>query len=119
MKKNGNVVGFLGDGSNDAPVIKYADVGISVDNAVDIAKEAADIILTKKSIDTILSGLIEGRKTFINTTKYITNTLSGNFGNMSTLAFVSPFLNFLPMLPSQIILTNLITDGPLLSYFYR
>jgi Mg2+-importing ATPase len=115
LKKNGHTVGFLGDGANDAPALRYADVGISVENGVDVAKEASDIILTRKSIKIILDGVIEGRKTFGNTTKYILNTLSANLGNMISLAISSPFLNFLPLLPSQILLTNLISDGPLLS----
>ncbi|MBU5678513.1 MAG: magnesium-translocating P-type ATPase [Candidatus Aenigmarchaeota archaeon] len=115
LKRNGHVVGFLGDGANDAPAIRYADVGISVENGVDVAKEASHIILTRKSLKVILEGILEGRKTFCNTTKYIINTLSANLGNMTSLAIVSPFLDFLPMLPSQILLTNLITDGPLLS----
>ncbi|MEM5772794.1 MAG: magnesium-translocating P-type ATPase [Candidatus Aenigmatarchaeota archaeon] len=115
LKKNGHVVGFLGDGANDAPALRYADVGISVENGVDVAKEASDIILTRKSLKVILDGVVEGRRTFGNTTKYILNTLSANLGNMTSLAIVSPFLNFLPMLPSQILLTNLISDGPLLS----
>jgi len=115
LKKNNHVVGFLGDGANDAPALRYADVGISVENGVDVAKEASDVILTRKSMKVILDGVIEGRKTFGNTTKYILNTLSANLGNMISLAIVSPFLNFLPMLPSQILLTNLISDGPLVS----
>ncbi|MFH8107511.1 MAG: magnesium-translocating P-type ATPase [Candidatus Aenigmatarchaeota archaeon] len=115
LKRNGHVVGFLGDGVNDAPALRCADVGISVENGVDVAKEASNIILTRKSLKTILDGILEGRKTFCNTTKYIINTLSANLGNMTSLAIVSPFLDFLPMLPSQILLTNLITDGPLLS----
>ncbi|MEM5811618.1 MAG: magnesium-translocating P-type ATPase [Candidatus Aenigmatarchaeota archaeon] len=115
LRKNGHVVGFLGDGANDAPALRKADVGISVENGVDIAKEASDIILTKKSLNVILDGIIEGRRCFGNTTKYLLNTLSANMGNMTTLAIISPILNFLPMLPSQILLTNLITDGPLLS----
>lgn len=115
LKKNGHVVGFLGDGVNDAPVLRYSDVGISVNSGVDIAKESADIILTRKSLSSILAGIVEGRKTFGNTTKYILNTISANIGNMSTLALVSPFLGFLPMLPPQILLTNLVSDGPLLA----
>ncbi|MEM5883010.1 MAG: magnesium-translocating P-type ATPase [Candidatus Aenigmatarchaeota archaeon] len=115
LRKNGHVVGFLGDGANDAPALRYADVGISVENGVDVAKEGSDIILTRKSLKVILDGIVEGRKTFGNTTKYILNTLSANLGNMTSLAIVSPFLNFFPMLPSQILLTNLISDGPLLS----
>jgi len=115
LKKNNHVVGFLGDGINDAPSLRCSDVGISVESATDVAKEAADIILTKKSLKVILDGIVEGRKTFNNTTKYILNTVSANLGNMTTLVIVSPFLNFLPMLPIQILLTNLLTDGPLLS----
>ncbi|MFH7882598.1 MAG: magnesium-translocating P-type ATPase, partial [Candidatus Aenigmatarchaeota archaeon] len=110
-----HVVGFLGDGVNDAPALKVSDVGISVESGTDVAKEAADIILTRKSLRIISEGVIEGRKTFANTGKYIMNTVSANLGNMTTLALISSFLNFLPLLPSQILLINLLTDGPLLS----
>jgi len=115
LSKNGHVTGFLGDGANDAPALKAADVGISVDGAVDIAKEAADIVLTESSLEIIRGGIVEGRTTFGNTTKYILNTVSANLGNMMSLAIVSIIFNFLPMLPFQILLTNLISDGPLLS----
>jgi Mg2+-importing ATPase len=115
LSKHGHVTGFLGDGVNDAPALRYADIGISVDSGVDIAKEAADIILTQPSLDIISGGIIEGRTTFSNTTKYILNTISANVGNMATLAIISVVLNFLPMLPIQVLLTNLISDGPLLS----
>jgi len=115
LSKNGHVVGFLGDGVNDAPPLKSADVGISVDGAVDIAKEAADIILTESSLEIISKGIVEGRKTFSNTTKYVLNTISANLGNMASLAVISVILDFLPMLPFQVLLTNLISDGPLLS----
>ena len=115
LSKHGHVTGFLGDGVNDAPALRSADVGISVDSGVDIAKEAADIILTQPSLEIITAGIIEGRTTFSNTTKYILNTISANVGNMVTLAIVSVVLNFLPMLPLQILLTNLLSDGPLLS----
>ena len=115
LSKHGHVTGFLGDGVNDAPALRYADIGISVDSGVDIAKEAADIILTQPSLDIISAGIIEGRTTFSNTTKYILNTISANVGNMATLAIISVVLNFLPMLPIQVLLTNLISDGPLLS----
>jgi P-type Mg2+ transporter len=115
LSKHGHVTGFLGDGVNDAPALRSADVGISVDSGVDIAKEAADIILTQPSLEIITAGIIEGRTTFSNTTKYILNTISANVGNMVTLAIISVALDFLPMLPLQILLTNLISDGPLLS----
>jgi Mg2+-importing ATPase len=115
LSKKGHVTGFLGDGVNDAPALKAADVGISVDGAVDIAKEAADIVLTESSLEIIRGGIVEGRTTFGNTTKYILNTVSANLGNMISLAIVSVLFNFLPMLPFQILLTNLISDGPLLS----
>jgi Mg2+-importing ATPase len=115
LSKNGHVTGFLGDGVNDAPALKAADVGISVDSAVDIAKEAADIVLTESSLEILREGIAEGRTTFGNTTKYILNTVSANLGNMISLAIVSIIFNFLPMLPFQILLTNLISDGPLLS----
>jgi Mg2+-importing ATPase len=115
LSKHGHVTGFLGDGVNDAPALRFADVGISVDAGVDIAKEAADIILTQPSLEIISEGIIEGRTTFGNTTKYILNTISANMGNMATLAVVSVILDFLPMLPFQVLLTNLISDCPLLS----
>lgn len=115
LRSTGHVIGFLGDGVNDAPALKAADIGISVDGAVDIAKEAADIVLTESSLEIIRNGIIEGRKTFGNTTKYILNTVSANLGNMASLAIISVMLDFLPMLPFQVLLTNLISDGPLLS----
>jgi Mg2+-importing ATPase len=115
LRENGHVVGFLGDGINDAPALRIADVGISVDTAVDVAKEAADIIILQKRLGVIASGVIEGRKIFGNTIKYIFNTLSANFGNMLTVAFSSIFLPFFPLLPTQVLLLNLVSDAPLLS----
>jgi Mg2+-importing ATPase len=112
LKKSGKVVGYLGDGINDASAIHAADVGISVDTAVDVAKDAADIVLLEKNLDVLRDGVIEGRKTFRNTLKYIFITTSANFGNMITVAVASLLLPFLPMLPAQILLTNLITDIP-------
>lgn len=110
LRSNGHVVGFLGDGINDAPSMKTADVGISVDNAVDVAKESADIILLKKSLTVLEEGVVEGRKTFGNTMKYIMMNVSSNFGNMFSVAGASLFLPFLPMRPIQILLNNLLYD---------
>ncbi len=110
LKRNGHVVGFLGDGINDAPSLKTSDVGISVDNAVDVAKESADIILLQKSLRVLREGILEGRKTFGNTMKYVMMGTSSNFGNMFSVAAASLFLPFLPMLPIQILLNNLLYD---------
>jgi len=112
LKRSGNVIGFMGDGINDAPALHAADVGISVDTAVDVAKEAADIVLLNQSLEVLLTGIIAGRKTFTNTMKYIFMAASANFGNMFTMAGASLFLPFLPLLPKQILLTNLLTDFP-------
>jgi Mg2+-importing ATPase len=110
LRKNGHVVGYLGDGINDAPSLKTSDIGISVDSAVDVAKESADIILTQKSLEALKEGVLEGRKTFGNTMKYIMMGLSSNFGNMFSVAPAVLFLPFLPMLPIQILLNNFIYD---------
>jgi len=115
LNTEGHIVGFLGDGINDAPALKAADVGISVDSAAQIAKEAADIILLQKSLRVLATGIIEGRKTFGNITKYILNTISANWGNMFTVAFSSFFMNFIPLLPSQILLNNFVTDFPMVA----
>ncbi|MEK7646961.1 MAG: magnesium-translocating P-type ATPase [Patescibacteria group bacterium] len=111
LQKNNHVVGFLGDGINDAPSLKAADVGISVNNAVDVAKESADLILVQKSLRELVDGVISGRTTFANTMKYLMMTLSSNFGNMFSMAAASVFIPFLPMLPVQILLNNLLYDG--------
>jgi Mg2+-importing ATPase len=110
LRSMGNVVGFLGDGINDAPAMKAADVGISVDTAVDIAKESADIILLERSLMVLEDGIIEGRKTFANIIKYIKMGASSNFGNMFSVVGASYFLPFLPMAPVQILLNNLLYD---------
>jgi Mg2+-importing ATPase len=110
LKLNGHVVGFMGDGINDAPSLKTADVGVSVNNAVDVAKESADIILLKSDLNVLGEGVLEGRKTFGNTMKYIMMGVSSNFGNMFSAAGGSVFLPFLPMLPIQILLNNLLYD---------
>jgi Mg2+-importing ATPase len=112
LKKGGNVVGFMGDGINDASALHAADVGISVDSAVDVAKEAADIVLLNQDLNVLTRGIVEGRKTFANTMKYVFMATSANFGNMFSMAGASLFLPFLPLLPKQILLTNLLTDLP-------
>jgi len=112
LQKAGNVVGFLGDGINDASALHAADVGISVDRAVDVAKEAADIVLLEKNLNVLVDGVKEGRVTFANTLKYVFMATSANFGNMFSMAGASLFLPFLPLLPKQILLTNLLTDLP-------
>lgn len=110
LRKNGHVVGFLGDGINDALSLKEADVGISVDTAVDISKESADVILLKKDLMILERGIIEGRKVFVNTVKYVNFTISSNFGNALSVLLASIFLPFLPILPIQALLLNLIYD---------
>ena len=111
-KQAGEIVGYMGDGINDSPAIKQADVGVSVNTAADTAKDAASIVLLKNSLKVLISGINEGRRTFINTLKYIFIATSANFGNMFSMAGASLFLNFLPLLPKQILLTNLMTDFP-------
>jgi Mg2+-importing ATPase len=110
LKSNGHVVGYMGDGINDAPSLKTSDVGVSVDNAVDVAKESADIILLKNDLTVLAEGVFEGRKTFGNTMKYVMLGVSSNFGNMFSVAGAAIFLTFLPMLPVQILLNNLLYD---------
>ena len=112
LKKRGHVVGYMGDGINDAPSLHSADVGISVANAVDVAKEAADLVLLKQDLDVLREGIVQGRKTFANTLKYVFMAVSANFGNMFSMAGASLFLPFLPMLPKQILLINFLTDLP-------
>lgn len=112
LKKAGNVVGYIGDGINDASALHAADVGISVNSGVDVAKEAADIVLLEKDLSVLVQGVREGRKTFANTLKYVFMATSANFGNMFSMAGASLFLPFLPLLPKQILLTNLLTDIP-------
>lgn len=110
LKCNGHVVGFLGDGINDAPALKSADIGISVDSAVDIAKDSADLILLEKSLMILEQGVLEGRRTFSNMLKYIKMTASSNFGNVFSVLVASAFLPFLPMLPIHLLLQNLLYD---------
>jgi len=115
LKENGHITGFLGDGVNDAPALRESDVGISVETGCDVAKDASDIILIHKSLKVIAEGIEEGRKTFSNVIKYVLNTISANIGNMTTLGIVSLFMNFLPLLPVQILLANFLSDAPLLT----
>ena len=110
LQRNGHVVGFLGDGINDAAAMKTADVGISVDTAVDVAKESADIILLEKSLLVLEDGIIEGRKVFGNIIKYIKMGASSNFGNMFSMVGGAIFLPFLPMAPIQVLVNNLLYD---------
>ena len=110
LKSNGHTVGFMGDGINDAPALRTADIGISVDTAVDIAKEAADLILLEKSLMVLEEGVLEGRRTFANMLKYIKMTASSNFGNVFSVLIASIFLPFLPMLPLQLLTQNLLYD---------
>ena len=112
MRKAGNVVGYMGDGINDASALHTADVGISVDTAADVAKDAADIVLLEKDLGVLVEGVREGRTTFANTLKYVFMATSANFGNMFSMAGISLFIPFLPLLPKQILLTNLMTDFP-------
>ena len=110
LREKGNVVGFMGDGINDAPALKAADVGISVDTAVDIAKESADVILLEKSLMVLEEGVLEGRKVFVNILKYVRMGASSNFGNMFSVLGASAFLPFIPMAPIQVLTNNLLYD---------
>jgi P-type Mg2+ transporter len=112
LRKAGHVVGYIGDGINDASAIHAADVGLSVQNAVDVAKEAADIVLLEQDLAVLVQGVQSGRTTFINTLKYVFMASGSNFGNMFSMAGASLLLPFLPLLPQQILLTNLMTDFP-------
>ncbi|WP_081709599.1 magnesium-translocating P-type ATPase [Mesorhizobium erdmanii] len=115
LRRSGHVVGYLGDGINDAPALHEADIGISVDTAVDVAREAADIILLKRDLGVLVRGVDDGRKTFANTMKYISITTSANFGNMISMAAASLYLPFLPLLAKQILLNNFLSDIPALA----
>jgi Mg2+-importing ATPase len=112
LKSRGHVVGYLGDGINDAPALQCADVGISVDQAAEVAKEAADFVLLQNDLDVLRQGVELGRLTYANTFKYIAITTSANFGNMASMAVASLLLPFLPLLPKQILLNNFLSDVP-------
>ena len=118
LKRMGNVVGFMGDGVNDALALHNADVGISVDSAADVAKDAADFVLLEKDLKVLKDGVIQGRHIFANTLKYVFMATSANFGNMFSMAVASIFLPFLPLLPKQILLINLLTDLPEMTIAY-
>lgn len=112
LQRTGHSVGYLGDGINDAPALHAADVGISVEQAVDVARESADIILLRRDLDVLRSGVEDGRRTFANTLKYISITTSANFGNMVSMALAAPLLPFLPLVAKQILLNNFLSDVP-------
>lgn len=112
LQKAGFVVGYMGDGINDAPALQAADIGISVDDAVDVARESADIVLLQPDLDILRRGVEHGRRTFANTMKYISIAISSNFGNMVSMALATPLLPFLPLLPKQILLNNFLADLP-------
>lgn len=112
LRQAGHAVGYMGDGINDAPALRLADVGISVDQAVDVARESADIVLLRRDLDVLRKGVVDGRRTFANTLKYISITTSANFGNMVSMALATPLLPFLPLLPKQILLNNFLSDIP-------
>jgi P-type Mg2+ transporter len=114
LKKSGHVVGFLGDGVNDAPAMHAADTSLSVEDAVDVAREAADFVLLERDLDVIRRGIVEGRRTFANTLKYVLMTMSANLGNMISMAIASLWLPFLPLLAGQILLNNFLSDIPAL-----
>ena len=115
LRRMGHVVGYLGDGINDAPALREADVGISVDGAVEVAREAADLVLLKGGLDVLRAGILEGRRTFANSLKYIFTTTSANFGNMLSMAAASFFIPFLPLLAKQVLLNNFLSDLPALA----
>lgn len=115
LQRTGEAVGYLGDGINDAPALHAADVGISVAEAVDVARESADIVLTRRDLEVLRAGVEGGRRTFANTLKYISITISANFGNMVSMAIVTPFLPFQPLLAKQILLNNFLSDLPSLA----
>jgi len=112
LQHRGHAVGYLGDGINDAPALHAADVGISVDGAVDVARDSADVVLLRPDLEVLCQGVEEGRRTFANTLKYVSITTSANFGNMVSMALATPLLPFLPLAAKQILLNNFLSDLP-------
>ena len=112
LQHRGHAVAYLGDGINDAPALHVADVGVSVDQAVDVARESADVVLLRQDLDVLRSGVLDGRRTFANTLKYIAITTSANFGNMISMALATLFVPFLPLAAKQILLNNFLSDFP-------
>lgn len=112
LQKSGHVVGYIGDGINDAPALQAADVGISVQSAVDVAREAADLVMLEPDLRVLVDAVQQGRRTFENTLKYVYITTSANFGNMLSMAVAAVFLPFLPLLPKQILPNNFLSDFP-------
>ena len=112
LQHRGHAVAYLGDGINDAPALHVADVGVSVDQAVDVARESADVVLLRRDLDVLRSGVLDGRRTFANTLKYIAITTSANFGNMISMALATLFVPFLPLAAKQILLNNFLSDFP-------
>jgi Mg2+-importing ATPase len=115
LQRTGHAVGYLGDGINDAPALYAADIGISVDQAVDVARQTADVVLLRSDLGVLRQGIESGRRAMANTLKYISITTSANLGNMLSMALITPVLPFLPLLPEQILLNNLLSDLPLMA----